>query len=142
MHSSESDHVHAVCNTHLQRGQMPALRGSVVWFMEVKCTCFSFLWQCAGLGIGSRSHTDYIPCILVLSMSFSSFHLFFPQKFSFNRFDGGVSMNPRFCRMGFSTGDLYKRYTGRSKIAFLQCLPSKMLTPSHEPNRICSLTIK
>lgn len=93
MHSSESDHVHVVCNTHLQRGQMPALRGSMVCFTEVKCPCFSFLLALAVCRIVNGwqiTHTDYIPCILVLSVPFSPFHLFFPQKFSFNSFDGGV----------------------------------------------------
>lgn len=51
-------------------------------------------------------------------------------------------MNPSFCRMGFSISDLYKRYTGKSKIAFLQYSPSKMLRPSYEPNRIYNLTVK
>lgn len=74
---------------------------SVVCFMEVKCTRFSFLWQRAGLWMDSRSHTDYIPCILVLSVPFSPFHLFFPQKFSFNSFDGGVSWIPDFVEWAF-----------------------------------------
>lgn len=82
-------------------GQMLALRGSVVCFTEVKCTCFSFLWQCAELWMDSRSHTDYIPYILVLSMPFSPFHLFFPQTFSLNSFDGGISWIPDFVEWAF-----------------------------------------
>lgn len=128
MHSSESDHVHVVCNTHLQRGQMPALRGSMVCFTEVECPCFSFLLALAVCRIVNGwqiTHTDYIPCILVLSVPFSPFHLFFPQKIQFQQFWWRCPINPRFCRMGFSISDLYKSYIGRTKIAFLQYLPSK-----------------
>jgi len=47
-----------------------------------------------------------------------------------------------FCKMGLPSSDLYKRYIGENKIAFLQYLLSKMLTPSYERNRICNLTMK
>lgn len=47
------------------------------------------------------THTDYTPCILVHSMPFSPFHLFFPEKFSFNSFDGGISWIPEFVKCAF-----------------------------------------
>lgn len=80
-------------------------------------------WKCARLWMDSRLRTwraDYLPCILVLSISFSPFHRFFPQKLSFNSFEGGISWITFFCRMGFSISDLYKCYIGKSKIAFLE----------------------
>lgn len=60
---------------------------------NVHVSASSQQWKCARLWMGGRLHTwrvDYLPCILVLS-SFSPFHRFFPQKLSFNSFEGGIS---------------------------------------------------
>lgn len=91
-----------------------------------------------GWQVTHRLHTVHT-CALYAFLPFPSI---LPTEIQFQQFWWKCLMNPRFCRMGFSISDLYKRHIGRNKIAFLQYLPSKMLTPSHEPNRICNLTVK
>lgn len=73
-------------------------------------------WKCARLWMDGRLHTwraHYLPCILVLSSSFSPFHRFFPQKLSFTSFEGGISrltffVEWAFLSVTFTSGTLAK----------------------------------
>lgn len=68
-----------------------------------------------------RLHTMHTSAL----RAFLPFPSILPTEIQFQQFWWRCPINPRFCRMGFSISDLYKSYIGRTKIAFLQYLPSK-----------------
>lgn len=146
------------CTSHRMYGtaQQPSeesqveRRAAVLWEESLFCGLFHgsklYMFQfplavCRivnGQQVTHRLHTMHT-CALHAFLPFPSI---LPTEIQFQQFWWRCLMNPRFCRMGFSITDLYKRYIGKSRVAFLQYLPSKRLTPSQELNRICNLTVK